>query len=265
VPNSVLHPSINWLPDFPIDATQLDRQRALLDGDYDETIDVLADWCALQPRPILARLGYEFDRIPPHYYDRALFADSFRHVVDRFRSKRVINVAWVWASANFLPFTRDRLSDENFDDWYPSDGYVDWLGYSMWYPNLPDPVIMRHARARDKPVMLAETTSSTFNISTLQQFPYGAPPSIDLTPDELWDGWWTPMIRFIEANADVIAAWHYISADWSGSPFSVIPLFSNCDSRIWRNPIILERWQEAIQKRPFLTGRSGLFSTLALG
>ena len=255
-----------WSASFgsPIDQSQLDQQHALLDGQNDAGIDALADWCKEQNRPILARLGYEFDRVPPYYYDKGSFAQSFRYIVDRFRARGVKNVAWVWASSNFLD-TPDRLSDANFDEWYPGDDYVDWFGYSMWFPNVPDDVMMRRARCHDKPVLLAETTPSTYNLKTMQVSPGGTGPPIDLTAEQMWDAWWAPMVAFIEANTDVIAGWHYIPTDWSGYPgFSNLPLFSNADSRLWLNSDILRRWDQMAASPPFLSASPELFQTLGV-
>jgi hypothetical protein len=259
--HSVLHLSVPWVRDGASAitggadaATQMAEQQAVLSGAQDPAIDHLARWCAGQSRPILLRLGYEFDR--PDYYDPSLYAPAYRHIVDRFTALHVANVAFVFASSNLGGAT-------DFDTYYPGDDYVDWLGFSMWNPAKPDAVMMTQARQRHKPVLLAETTPITWNIGRGLQTPILGSKGTAVTPAQIWSGWYQPMLSFIAANTDVVAGWHYISENWEADPqWSTDVLFASCDSRPYANAQLLAMWTQAIGRAPFLEASGQLFSTL---
>ncbi len=58
---------------------------------------------------------------------------AYRRIVDRFRDKGIRNVAFVWHSFA-------STGSEELMDWYPGDGYVDWVGIS--YFNQPQSYMM---------------------------------------------------------------------------------------------------------------------------
>jgi hypothetical protein len=71
------------------------------------------------------------------------------------------------------------------------------------------------------------------------------------------------MIDFIQANSDVIAAWHYIAADWSQDPaWNWLPLASDCDARPWGTPEFLEIWNRHMTAPPMMQASAGLFREL---
>ncbi|MGD0462641.1 MAG: hypothetical protein ABSB74_09140 [Tepidisphaeraceae bacterium] len=261
--DSVLHLSVSWVADF--DLSTKDNNRIITTGAFDENIDRLAQWCAAQPRPILMRLGYEFDRgfpIPDFHYDPVYFAHGFRRMVDRLRAAGADNVSTVLASTNF-PSLSPALTTEAFNRFYPGDDYADWLGCSMWTPTDVDKIILSEARKRDKPVLLAETTPVKYNITKSAYYPYYLGKSEKVTAQAIWDGWHQPMIDFIQANSDVIGAWHYIAADWSAEPvWKWVPLFVNCDARPWGTPQFLEIWNNRMNSAPFLQTSASLFRDL---
>jgi len=258
---SVLHLSVSWVKDGSsairggVDvATQEAEQQAVLSGAQDPAIDHLAAWCAAQNRPILCRLGYEFDR--PQYYDPSLYVPCYQHIVDRFRAQNAGNVAFVFASSNLGGAT-------DFDQYYPGDDYVDWLGFSMWMPTKPDSVMMSEARQRNKPVLLAETTPITYDIGQGLVTPILTGKPMALTVDQIWQDWYEPIFAFIAANTDVVAALHYISEDWRTDPqWSTNVLFATCDSRPYANPAMLAKWNAAIQTAPFVNASPTLFASL---
>jgi hypothetical protein len=258
--DSVLHLSVGWVPDFDLPAKE--NNRLITTGAFDANIDGLAHWCAAQPRPILMRIGYEFDRAVPianYHYDPAYFAQAFRRIVDRLRAAGADNVASVLASTNVPPV----LTTEAFNRFYAGDDYVDWLGCSMWSPATVDTVILSEARKRRKPVLLAETTPVKYDIGKGTGYPYFLGASQPLSAKAIWDGWHQPMIDFIGANRDVIAGWHYIAADWSTDPiWNWVPVFTHCDARPWASAAFLEIWNQHINATPFLQAAPGLFLEL---
>lgn len=253
--NAVFHFSLAWVPEAQADTpAAIAKEKRVLAGDFDWLIDDLAKWCDAQQRPILLRLGYEFNRIVQKLYTPENYAPVFRRVVERFRALGVQNVSFVWASAN-LGFSPDKpgTDDWDFNAWYPGDQYVDWYGFSMWFPKDWDTVMLAAARKNKKPLILAETTPSEFNVAQKKHYPFLGKTGTDLTVDELWNGWWQPMIDFVAANQDVIRAWHYIAADWKGDPmWNQNPYFKYCDAQVWKEPALLAKWEAALRAKPFV-------------
>jgi hypothetical protein len=261
--NSVLHLSVAWVSDTDL-STKINN-RAITLGAFDQNIDRLANWCALQRRPILLRIGYEYDRafpIPGFHYDPDYFAQAFRRVVNRIRAAGADNVSTVMGSAN-PPGDLPWLPTAPFDRFYPGDDYVDWLGCSMWRPADVATTILSEARKRRKPVLLAETTPTKFNIAKGMYFPFYAEISENVTAQQIWNAWHKPMIEFIRANRDVIAGWHYIADDWSNDPmFESWPPFVNCDARPWASGEFLEIWNAGMKDAMFLQASPKLFQLL---
>jgi hypothetical protein len=261
--DSLLHLSVSWVADT--DTNTKPNNRLITTGAFDENIDRLASWCATQQRPILMRIGYEFDRGLPvrdFHYDPAYFSAAFRRIVDRLRAAGADNVASVLASTNY-PSLSPALTTESFNRFYPGDDYVDWLGCSMWHPTDVDQVILGEARRRDKPVLLAETTPMKCNIGQSTRYPLYVGVVQTIAAREIWDRWHQPMIDFIQANSDAIGGWHYIAANWStDAMWGKVPLFTNCDARPWANEEFLEIWNRRMNTAPFLQSSKSLFSDL---
>lgn len=234
-----------------------ESEQAVLDGVHDLYIDELAAWCAAQPRPILLRLAYEFDRPLLQLATPERYAAVFRYVVDRVRAAGATNVAFVWASSNLGLLGAPPV---DFDTWYPGDDAVDWFGFSMWFPTMADDAMLEQARARNKPVLLCETTPVEFNVGESSYYRFLSSRAVPLSDQELWDGWWQPMLDFVAENSDVVGGWHYIAQDWRSDPlWSGNVLFRNCDARVWANDYVLRRWTQAASSRLFVRPRPGLF------
>ncbi len=272
----LLHLSMGWVPNrLPSTAAQTtenqEAQQALIDGELDPWLDALAKWCRDLQHPILLRAGYEFNRFPTDiFYDRHLYAPAFRHIVRRFRAQGADNVAFVWASANLnwgaptgTPFHTRSPDTWDFDAWYPGDDYVDWFGFSYWFPDDPDTVMLEQARRRHKPILLAETTPAGYNLRTGQHFDLAGTPTATLTSAELWHAWFAPYFAFIKENQDVIAGFHYITTNWASDPFwAHTPPFVGSDARLWENPEILERWTSTLHQPRYLAGNRQLWPQL---
>jgi len=262
--DTIFHFSINWVNEGQAIAGTdevLAAEQAVLEGEHDAFIDWLADWCSAQRLPILLRLGYEFNRPVQVLFTEERYASAYRYIVDRMLARDVQGVAFVWASANltFNPDGPPELWD--FDAWYPGDDYADWFGFSMWFPDVPDTVMLDEARARDKPVLLAETTPLEFNVGERSYYPLFTTQGQMLDADAIWEAWWQPMFDFVEQNADIIGGWHYIANDWALDPlWGSNPLFQNSDARVWADDGILERWTEAASRSLFVKPVPGRFA-----
>ena len=217
------------------------------------------------------RPGYEFNRFPTDiYYDRRLYARAFRRIVRRFRARGARNVAFVWSSANLnwgaptgSPFHTRSPDSWDFDAWYPGDDFVDWFGFSFWFPDDPDTLDPAQARRRHKPVLLAETTPAGYDLPRGRRFDLGGDHPERLTSAEVWRSWFAPYFRFIRANDDVVAAFHYIATNWRADPlWTNTPPFIGGDARLWKDPELLRRWTATLRHRRYLAGDRRLWSRL---
>ena len=118
-----------------------------------------------------------------------------RHVVDKLREAGVKNVEYVW-QASTSPV--DDVIEKRFEDignWYPGDDYVNWMGTS-WFLTIDespaaatdyDPAtqraltdqVLEFARARGKPVMIAESSPQGYDLAR----------SFNANIAPVWDGY----------------------------------------------------------------------------
>jgi hypothetical protein len=230
-------------------------------GADDELIRNLGEIIRQTNKPIFLRIGFEFDG-PWNHYDPDLYVTAFRRIVSILRGESVkhraispvTNVAFVWHTAAWL-------NGENtfFEDWYPGDKYVDWIGVSWFgYSNSADTRLTESSRARvlkfaklhRKPVMIAESTPK-------QYFAPADPKS--------WDGWYSKVFSWIAANN--IKAFSYINQDWNAQRMFADPACKMggdwADSRIQNgDPLNLHRWQAAVEDPRFLRASDRLFESI---
>src|SRR5260370_26217018 len=98
----------------------------------DANIKTLAEILRKTNKPILMRIGYEFDG-EWNAYEPEAYVTAWRRIVDIFRGKKVgeesivpvTNVAFVWHSAVWKTFHNHPISA-----WYPGDKYVDCAAIS---------------------------------------------------------------------------------------------------------------------------------------
>jgi len=162
-------------------------------GARDANIKLLGDFIKSSARPVLLRIGYEFDG-SWNGYAPALYVQAFRRIMDRLRAQGVTNVAAVWQSSGYTTSKSTLLR------WYPGDEYVDWVAYSYFKQSNPSGGMMTIARERGKPVMIAESTPQR-NLSLGD-------------PIVHWNTWFAPFFAHIHANADVIKSVAYINTRW---------------------------------------------------
>lgn len=156
---------------------------AILQGRWDAYIDRWADAAKASGHPLLAAWGLEMNGTwfpwSGTFYGGGkevsgktnawegpeTYKAAYRYVVDRVRARGADNVRWVFHANNY---------SYPLDDWnalaayYPGDGYVDWLGLSVYgkqfakdsWANFADlmdyPYREIGALAPDKPILLAE-------------------------------------------------------------------------------------------------------------
>ena len=234
------------------------------------------NWLALPPQltgRVYLRIGYEFDGAWNHgYADADLYKAAYRHIVDGLRREGASNIEYVLqAGAAGVDEIIDRRH-EDIANWYPGDDYVDWLALS-WFMN-PDersivdtgefiPMspgelsdeVLRLARDRGKPVMIAEASPQAMDLN--EKFTANHSPLWDgesasnrqtMSDDEIWDYWFAPLFAYMNDNSDVIYALAYINADWDSQPMWGPPYESGFwgDTRLEANDEIANRFNRAI-------------------
>lgn len=165
-----------WLTDFdnrlhpalPLrDARERGGLAAVAHGDYDFYIDAWAAAAAAYQQPLMIRFAHEMNdpyRYPwgPQNNSPGDFIAAWRHVVERFRANGARNVLFIWAP---------HVAYKGFNDTYPGDEWVDWVGtgalnfgtvarWSQWWTfheifGEKYPLLAIHR----KPIMIAELGS----------------------------------------------------------------------------------------------------------
>jgi hypothetical protein len=242
-------------------------------GDFDENIRQLAKFFSMIEGPVYLRIGYEFDGgWNRGYEDSGKYVAAYRRIVDGLRAEQVDNVQFVWQSA---AFPLDILMDGGYTDirqWYPGDGYVDWVGLSLFLQLDEGPVIATDfkpptvrqligkvldlAREQGKPVFIGESSpqgydlarGSNSNIASTWDGPQGE-GRIDVSPEEIWDQWFAPVFQLLEENRDVIFALSYINCNWDVQDMWDAPYESGYwgDSRLQVSPVLAKRFSAAIE------------------
>ena len=207
----------------------------IANGEYDDAIVIMNDYFkSIAPRKVFLRFGYEFDG-PWNCYDPETYKAAFRYVAEAIDAAGVENVTMVWQSAAWpdasVAGDRAHLYDhtkEGFlDMWYPGDDVVDWVSMSIFYRDLsqwnytpPDTparsqdAILDFARARGKPVMVAESAPQGYRLNVLTHSPIQENKQTPMTAEQIWDAWFVPYFDYIYANKDVIRSVAYINAAW---------------------------------------------------
>lgn len=100
-----------------------------------------AQLCATYGKPLIVRLGHEFNGTWPGTYGTAhetaaSFVAGYKHVVDVFRANGATNVQWCWNPNVYgKPFDHTvdpTVADSSGVNWYPGDAYVDIIALDMY-------------------------------------------------------------------------------------------------------------------------------------
>jgi hypothetical protein len=125
-----------WLTDFDkekmpgipdTDKRDKDGLKAIANGVYDTYIDKWAGEAKSLNKLVFVRFGHEMNdpyRYPwgPQNNKPEDFIAAWKHVVDRFKKIGAENVIWVWSP---------HPAYTHFDEYYPGDAYVDWIGLGI--------------------------------------------------------------------------------------------------------------------------------------
>ncbi len=203
--------------------------KSIVDGGRDDSIKKLGEWIKKAHRPVFLRIGYEFEG-KWNSYDPGMYKKSFKYIVDKLNEMEAGSFVTVWQSSGYRDDDIEYLMD-----WYPGDDYVDWLGFSYFDHDIEKvgSGLLKMAREKNKPVMIAEATPKGFEIE------YG-------DGEEIWEKWFAPFFRYVKLNSDVIKAVSYINVNWQ-----LQPMWKNNgwgDSRVFAHPFIYGRWKKEMKE-----------------
>ena len=230
-------------------------------GEFDAQLKVFADWLlSLEDRPVLLRVGYEFDGAWNNY-DPQQFKAGWRHIHRFLATAGVGNVAYVYHTYGYA----DR---ETLDEFWPGDEYVDWIGYSYFQM---DPAVvgvneLALAREKDLKVFLGEVSPHTGDCT--QQ--------IDLAKDtELGRQWIDNFFKHVEDNRDVIRAIAYINEPWNDVERAPMwqdqqdhncgGYFSRSTARLNDNAELEKNWAEKVSRPLYLNPEPKRYDKLDMG
>ena len=172
-------------------------------GDYDYAIaQLVVGLRALGGRPLLMRIGYEFNGIW-NRYGNDTFVAAWERIHAAVRAEPALaRVAFVW----------DYSCDEPDNPWSRfemPDSMIDWFGVNIFSnsssPAAPESAtclrpFLEFARARGFPVIVAESTPRSVGAAAAN----GA-----------WSRWFGPLLELASEYDDVLKAICYINWNWA--------------------------------------------------
>lgn len=248
-------------------------------------------------RAVFLRIGYEFDNPYSGCYNAQDYIAAFQSIKNQINAQGASQVATVWQSAlwpqNVYPnnpsydYAPPTVDPNHFNEWYPGDQYVDYVGMSYFYGanwlqyqwldgnGNPEPYaiterdyqndLLTFARGHSKPVMIAESSPQGFDLANDTASSIFVNKQVSVSPQTIWNTWYQDYFNFIESNSDVIRVVSYINDDWNNeSVFSCAPGASagasNCSSGYWGdasiqdNPTIYQDFVQQISCNLFVNG-----------
>ncbi len=228
-----------------LSAEQLPRIAA---GEYDGQIAQLYQSFNELKRPVLLRIGYEFDG-PHNRYPPRAYVKAYRVIARAMRKNR--DIMLVWHSYAMLP----TYQDIPIEEWYPGDEFVDWIGVSFFqvgeegfHRGANRKQVLEFARAKGKPVVIAEASAIRY---TRRQKA--------LTGQAYWDYWYKPLFAFVEANPEIKAV-SIIHVNWDSQAQHRKLDWGDC--RLDSDPIVLEEWRKKANEKYWIPVNGNLYGSV---
>ena len=209
-----------------------------LTAPYRQKVDEMVNWFKNTNREVFLRIGYEYDG-PWNCYNADFYKEAFRYIKGRIDALGATKVATVWQTAgwplndqvNNPQYNYIVTAPDHFDKWYPGDQYVDWVGMSAFYgatyaryqwacrnpdisPRVQQDRVVNFARARNKPVMIAEAAPQGFTNGSKTRSCIFQKNPVATTADDIWNTWYSDFFSYVNANRDTIRAIAYINTNW---------------------------------------------------
>ncbi len=200
-------------------------------GYFDSHIDAYIEAMKGLGRPVYLRIGYECEGSWNGYQPETYKAAWIR-ITKRIREAG-IPVATVWCVAGGSSGTTEV---EPLMAYYPGDEWVDWWAIDIFSPEEIDAPLTQafceEAGRRGKPVMIGEATPRYVGVHD---------------GERSWDNWFGPFFDLIRRQPEIKAI-SYINWDWDYWADTLgYPFHGWKDSRIQKNPVVLERFREEMK------------------
>lgn len=225
---------------------------AIAAGHLDAQVGALADHLRKLDRPVLLRIGYEFDG-PHNRYPPRSYVDAYRVIAAAMRAASP-RILLVWHSFAMLP----TYQEIDVLDWYPGDSVVDWLAISFFqvgdegYHAAPNrDRILEIARAKGKPVLVAEASAIRYTARQKQ-----------LSGKAYWDYWYRPFLELVESSPEIRAV-SLINVDWDSQKQHQVLDWG--DARIHADAYVLEQWRQRMRSRYWLHRGDSVYRTVLEG
>jgi len=211
---------------------------------------------------VFLRVGYEFDN-PWFGYsdDPTSYQEAFQKLVracERQMTPKLCHdkVDFVWHS-----WAAPRIDGVSLDQFYPGDGFVDWVGVSIFqqlYPWANDEKqnengnfaggdltavkeVLEFAKHRKKLIMVAE--SAPFGgMNVAESNVAKAYIEVAKNRNNIWNLWFQKIIDLIEEFD--ISMWSYINCDWGSQPMWSGIGFG--DTRLSSSNVVMNQWWEQV-------------------
>ena len=232
-------------------------------GDFDDQLGVFARWLnERNDRPVLLRIGYEFDG-PWNGYEPEAYKGAFKYIRRFLDTAGVKNVAYVWQSFGYASYETLKayfpLPDEGYGE------YVDWIGYSYFTNMSAAPGVneLKFARENGLKAIIAEVTPHS-GVCTRQY-------DIERDGDQIKE-WMDKFFTHLDSNKDVVRAFSYINARWNDTSYAPMwsaeqthncaGFFADSNARLNDNDDIAKYWGEKVSSPAFLNKERDLYQKL---
>ncbi len=207
-------------------------------GEYDVAIEALCDELEMLGRPVLLRIGYEFNATAFFGYAPKSYVAAFRRITERLRARQ-LEVATVWDAAG------ERGSLLHFMQFYPGDEYVDWWGLNLFsgpkgagngglFFGQEIARFLDAAEEHKKPVIIGEATPRYTGVGEGQKS---------------WDLWFADFFELV-ARRPGIKAVSYINWNWARYPH-----WNDWgDARLEADPVVAGLYRAVVSAPPFVSG-----------
>ncbi len=130
--------------------------QSIINGDFDAQLKAWAVEAKNIGYPLLVEFGTEANGnwfpwngehngggTKDHYGDPNIadgperFRDAYRHIINIFKAQEVNNITWFF---HIDAHSEPDVAWNKIENYYPGDDYIDWLGVSVYGPQLPNEV-----------------------------------------------------------------------------------------------------------------------------